>query len=184
MIRSLFLIACCCFCLPAFSQDAGLFLVREGEIRFHSEAPQELIRAASGELKGALDIRKKTFVFRIPITSFQGFNSPLQREHFNENYMETIRFPEAVFAGKIIEDVDFAKDGTYQVRAKGRLVVHGLEQERIIPSKVVVKGDKITVSSEFVVLLADHNIKIPRVVAEKLSPEIKVSMTASMQPRK
>src|ERR1043165_8743752 len=126
MIRWLLAIAFWGLGLPALAQQTQLFQVSRGVVRFHSDAPQELIRAASEELKGVIDVRKRTFAFRIPITSFQGFNSPLQREHFNENYMESVRFPEAAFLGKIIEDVDLTKNGAYLVRAKGRLLVHGL----------------------------------------------------------
>src|SRR5438128_363339 len=98
--------------------SAKIYEVTDGIVRFHSDAPQELIRAESGKLRGALDPEKKAFAFRIYMSSFQGFNSPLQREHFNENYMETPKYPEAQFQGKIIEDVDISKDGEYEVRAK------------------------------------------------------------------
>lgn len=164
----------------AYSQ---VYEISSGTIRFHSDAPQELIRASSSQLRGIIDLNKKTFLFKIGIGSFMGFNSPLQEEHFNENYMETSLFPEAAYFGKIIEDVDLTKDGTYTIRAKGKLRIHGVEQERIIRSVLVIKSQKITVQSDFVVLLADHNIKIPRIVNDKLAPEIKVSVNASLLPR-
>jgi hypothetical protein len=98
--------------------------------------------------------------------------------------METSLFPEASYSGKIIEDIDFAKDGEYVVRAKGKLRIHGLEQERIIRSTVVCRNGRITLQSDFTVTLADYNIKIPKVVNEKLSPEINVSVNALLMPRK
>lgn len=168
---------------PARGQAAGLYQVRSGSIDFHSKAPQELIHASSRQLKGLLDTGKKTFAFKIPIASFQGFNSPLQREHFNENYMESDIYPEASYSGKIIEDIDFGKDGKYQVRTKGRLRIHGIEQERIIRSEVTVKSRKIIIQSEFIVALADHKIKIPRVVYDKLAPNINVTVLASLTAR-
>lgn len=160
-----------------------IYEVKNGSIRFFSDAPQELIRASSDQLKGVFDTRKKTFAFRIDIGSFMGFNSPLQREHFNENYMETTKFPTAVYSGKIIEDVDITKDGEYNVRAKGKLNIHGMEQERIINTKIKTKNGKCVVRSEFIVPLADHHIKIPRVVYDKLSPEINVQVNATLLPR-
>src|SRR5690606_32914540 len=136
----------------------------------HSDAPQELIRARSGQLRGAINVSRKAFAFRIRMLSFEGFNSPLQQEHFNENYMESAKYPEAIFTGKIIEDADISKDGEYEVRAKGKLLIHGLEQERIVKARVTTQKGIISISSEFVVMLADYNIKIPRVVYDKLAP--------------
>jgi hypothetical protein len=171
------------FFFPLFSNGQQIYEINRGSIRFHSDAPQELIRASSDQLRGAIDISKKTFAFKIGIGSFLGFNSPLQREHFNENYMETSFFPEASYSGKIIEDIDLTKDGEYVVRAKGKLKIHGVEQERIIRSVITTKKGKISVQSDFVVLLADHNIKIPKVVDNKLAPEINVSVNAILVQR-
>lgn len=170
------------FCHFALAQ-AALFEVTKGMVNFHSDAPQELIKASSSNLTGILDMDKHNFAFRIRIISFMGFNSPLQREHFNENYMESSRFPEASFSGKIIEDADLRKDGTYTVRAKGKLNIHGIQVERIIKVRITVKRGIMTVSSDFIVSLADHGIKIPRVVDEKLAPDINVSITATLEQR-
>ena len=115
--------------------------------------------------------------------TFDGFNSSLQKEHFNENYIESHKFPEASFSGKIIEDVDLTKDGTYAVRAKGNFTIHGVSQERIIKSDVTVKNGKINIQSAFSVLLEDHNIPIPKVVKDKLSSEINVQVNCQLEPR-
>ena len=121
--------------------QAQVYVCKDGQVNFESDAPLELIQAQSKTLRGALDAQERTFAFTIDINSFEGFNSPLQREHFNENYMEAARFPKATFIGKIIESVDFTQPGTYILRAKGRLNIHGIEQERIIKSQVVHDAD-------------------------------------------
>ncbi|RYD57329.1 MAG: YceI family protein [Sphingobacteriales bacterium] len=180
-IRSLILIVLMAISSIAIAQD--IYEVSTGSISFNSKAPQELINASSPQLKGVVDARKKTFVFKINVASFQGFNSPLQQEHFNENYMETNKFPEASYAGKIIEDVNLLVDGTYDVRVKGKLKIHGLEQERIINSRIVVKNGKISIASDFIVSLADYSIKIPRVVYDKLAPDINVTIAATLLPK-
>ena len=169
--------------LTGMAQNDSIYTELNGVISFRSEAPLELIRASSNQLYGVLDNRKRNFSFKIPIRTFQGFNSPLQKEHFNENYMETEKFPEASFKGKIIEDYDLSRDGTYEVRAKGLLNIHGISQERIIKSNVVVKNNKISVISNFTVLLSDHNIPIPIVVYKKLANEIKVEASITFEPR-
>lgn len=163
--------------------QTGIYSEENGVISFRSEAPLELIRASSNQLIGFLDNNRKTFSFKISMRSFQGFNSPLQKEHFNENYVESDKFPDASFKGKIIEDVDLSKDGTYEVRAKGDLVIHGIKQERIIKSTVTVKNNIINVNSNFTVLLSDHNIPIPIVVYKKLANEIKVEAKITFEPR-
>lgn len=164
-------------------QPSQLYLTTSGKISFRSDAPLEVIRASSTDLIGLIDITKGNFSFKIQVHSFQGFNSPLQKEHFNENYMESDKYPEASFKGKIIEDVDLSVDGTYQVRTKGILTIHNVPQERIIQSDVTVKKNIITVHSAFTVLLSDHNIPIPMVVNQKLANEIKVEVNATLEPR-
>jgi len=161
-----------------------IYEVQNGNISFHSDAPKELISASSSGLKGVVDLNKKTFAFKIGIGSFLGFNSPLQREHFNENYMESSMYPEASFFGKIIEDVDLTKEGEYVIRAKGKLRIHGIERERIIRATVTSYKGKLSLKSEFTVLLSDHDIKIPKLVNNKLAPEISVTVDATMSQRK
>lgn len=180
-MRLFYLLLICLFG-SALGYAQPIYEVKRGKVSFHSEAPQELISAESADVKGVVDISKKAFAFKISIPSFLGFNSPLQREHFNENYMESNIFPEATFRGKVIEDIDYTKEGVYTVRAKGKLSIHGIEKERIIKSQITIKSGSMRIKSDFTVLLSDHDIKIPRVVSEKLAQEIQVSLTADLKP--
>lgn len=157
-----------------------LYLTNHGSISFRSEASQELVKASSANLRGVLDPVKRTFVFKVLIRTFQGFNSALQQEHFNEKYLESEKYPEATFQGKVIEDIDFSIDGNYEVRAKGRLTIHGREMERIIRCSVMVKNKKINIVSHFSILLSEHNIKVPKVVHEKIASEINVEVSAEL----
>lgn len=159
---------------------ASIYLVNNGSIIFWSDAPLELIKATSRQLKGVFDSEKKEFAFTLNVNSFKGFNSPLQQEHFNENYMESSKFPRASFEGKIIEDIDLKHDGFYTVRAKGNLSLHGVTQERIIRCELTIKNKRVSVISNFTVLLADHNVTVPKVVHEKLASQIKVEVKAEL----
>ena len=165
------------------AQASKVFTTLGGSIHFSSDAPQELIKADSKELKGAIETGDKAFSFKIRVSSFEGFNSGLQKVHFNENYMESATFPEASFKGKIIEDINWDKEGQYEIRAKGILTIHGVEQERIIKSMLSIKQGKLYLQSNFSVLLPDHNIPIPRIVKEKLAEEIKVEIKATLEGR-
>lgn len=166
--------------LVNFKNEAAteIYSTNEGTVTFRSEAVQELISATSNNLRGLIDADQRTFAFKILLRSFYGFNNGLQREHFNENYMESDQFPEAIFRGKIIEQIDLTKDGNYTVRAKGILSIHGVEQERIIKGNLTVQKGIIQVETKFSILITDHNIKVPRVVHEKIASEIEVKVTA------
>lgn len=158
-----------------------VYLSREAQVSFVSDAPLELIRASSSGLQGVIDPEEGTFAFRVSIRSFDGFNSPLQREHFNENYMESDVYSEAVFSGRIIEEIDFEKEGEYTLRAKGKLSIHGVSNERIIKSEVVVEKNEILLTAFFTVLLEEHDIDIPRIVYQKIAEEIEVKVEAVLK---
>ena len=137
--------------------QAQKYNCKNGLIDFRSNAPLEMIYAKSNDLKAIIDPVQQVFAFSVKNSSFRGFNSALQREHFSENYIESTKFETSTFVGKIIEKVDFSKNGIQAIRAKGKLVVHGIEQERIIKSEIEIKDKKVIVRSKFTVMLADHN---------------------------
>jgi hypothetical protein len=181
-MNKMLLLLLLCISLSSF-QAEKMYTVRSGKISFESEAPFETIKASSSDVKGVLDTKKKIFAFRVKMATFDGFNSVLQKEHFNENYIESNKFPEATFTGKIIEDIDFSREGVYVIRAKGSFNIHGVSQERIIKSDVTIRDNKIGIKSTFSVLLGDHNIPIPKVVKDKLSSEINVQVNCQLEPR-
>ena len=94
--------------------------------------------------------------------------------------MESQRYPEAMFTGNIIEGIDLNKNGVYTVRAKGKLTVHGISRERIIKSTMRISNGKLYISSDFSVLLEDHNITIPKIVNQKIAEEIQIHIEAEM----
>lgn len=166
----------------SYSQE--IYKTLESSIKFISDAPLELIQAESKKISGLIKISDRSFAFLIPMNSFEGFNSKLQQTHFNENYIESAIFPNATFEGKIIEEIDFSVPGKYEVRGKGKFNIHGVEQIRIIKCKLSITKGKIELNSRFTILLADHNIKIPSVVAQKITEEVVVEMTSLLIPKK
>ncbi|MCB0687697.1 MAG: YceI family protein [Saprospiraceae bacterium] len=181
MLRSLcHLIMVCLLSQSQLGGQVDLFRADDGVVEFTSDAPLELIKANSKVLRGAIDPTENTFAFTIDVKSFEGFNSNLQRTHFNENYLETSKYPRATFAGKIIEQIDWDSEGEYQLRAKGILDIHGVKQERIIPSKVTLFSDRVIIRSEFSVALKEHDIDIPKIVAQKISEEIRVGIEITL----
>lgn len=177
MIRLLYFFLCLLATTPLLAQ---IHLTQTGFVAFRSNAPLELIQAESNELQGAINPKTNTFAFSLRIVSLDGFNSELQREHFNEKFLESRFYPKATFSGKLIERIDFEQNGTYQIRAKGVFSVHGVEQERIIRATVEVKDGEWIVKSQFKVLVSDHNITIPQVVFQNIAEEIEVKIEARL----
>lgn len=164
--------------LLTMSETAQVWKCTGGKIEFNSDAPLEIINAKSGELRAVIDPANGNFAFSVRNSSFRGFNSVLQEEHFHESYMESHRYDVSSFMGKIIEKVDFTKGGTFTIRAKGKLNVHGFERERIIQSIILINGKKMNVKSSFTVPLVEHNISIPKLVHQKIAEEIQVKINA------
>jgi hypothetical protein len=174
-------------CLVLFSMMATIevqaqlptYRAETGEVQFRSEAPLEIIEAKSKALRGAINPNENTFAFTIEINSFDGFNSALQRVHFNENYLESPTYPRATFSGKIIEKIDWNQEGQHEIRAKGLLNIHGQEKERIIRSELEIRPNELYVKSAFSLMLADHNITIPKIVSQKIAEEIFIDIELS-----
>lgn len=159
---------------------AQVYITNVGLTTFTSDAPLELIAATSDELSGAIDVSENRFAFRIANKSFIGFNSQLQQEHFYENYIETDKYKFSSFQGKIIEKIDFSNPDPQQLRAKGSLSIHGVEQERIVKATLVVEEGKLVVLCQFTVPLEDHDIRIPNVVYQKIAKVIAVEVKAEL----
>lgn len=159
---------------------AQQFTMINGHIDFLSNAPLEIIKASSEQLQGVLDKDNKTFAFKIYIKSFDGFNSPLQKVHFFENYMEVREFPLATFKGKILEEIDINRK---IYRAKGILLIHGIGVERIIEVNLNIDTKQVDFSASFLVPLEDHNIDLPRIVYQKIAEEINVHVHGSLKIR-
>jgi polyisoprenoid-binding protein YceI len=154
-----------------------------GVINITSNAQLEMIKATSDKVQGIIDPSNNQFAFSVAMVSFRGFNTELQRQHFNDSYVESDKYPKATFSGKIIEQIDFTVDGTYEVRAKGNLDIHGQKQIRIIKSKLIIKNGGVSIEAHFTVPLPDHNISIPKIVNQKIATEIDLTFTASMIPQ-
>ena len=159
------------------SKDKGVV------VSFFSTTPIEDIDAKNNACSSFLNSTTDTIVFKIPNNAFV-FPKSLMQEHFNENYMETPKYPYATFKGKINEDVDYTKEGTYKVTCTGMLKMHGVEQLRTIEGTVTVKGEELTILSNFNVKLADHKIDVPKLVTEKIAESILVKVNAQYTPYK
>ena len=151
------------------------------KISFFSETPAANIDARSSNGSGALNIKSKQIFATVKAKSF-AFTRELMQEHFNENYIESDKFPDASFNGTITDNIDFSKDGTFSVSATGKLTMHGVPVERTIPLTITVTGKQIKVHSEFMVHIADHKITIPTLVTKEIAEDVKVTVDGTLNP--
>lgn len=167
--------------IVAQTSAQGVFSTTSASIAFSSEAPLEIIKATSDQCRGVLNAESGEFAFQVAISSFNGFNNALQKEHFRENYMEAHDFPTAEFRGILLSSLELNSDTLQIVKAKGVLTIHGIEEERIIDVEISQKEDQIEVYSNFEVLLAPYGIEIPRIVYQKIAEEINVTFQGILQ---
>jgi hypothetical protein len=174
------------FCTASFvNAQTGKYYTRTAHVDFYSHTPMEDIKADNNQVSAILDITNGEFAFTCLIKSFE-FPKALMQEHFNENYMESDKFPKSTFKGKIkdLSKVDFNKDGEYAVTVVGNLTIKDKTNNIEVPGTVIVKDGKITAKSKFKVRPEDYNVNIPALVKEKIAKEIEVNVDAVMEPYK
>ena len=167
------------------SAVAQKYFTKTGEISFYSKAPLENIEAHSKTAVAVLDTESGNLEFSVLIKSFQ-FEKALMQEHFNENYMESHKFPKAIFKGKIedFQKVDLTKNGNHTVKVSGQLTIHGVTKDISTEGNIVLKNDEIQCKAEFYVAVADYNIVIPSVVRDNIAKNVKIKVNANLQPLK
>ncbi|MBC7746162.1 MAG: YceI family protein [Flavobacterium sp.] len=154
--------------------QSNIYKSKKSLVTFFSKAPLEDIEAKNEKAISLLNVNNNEIVVRIPIKQFM-FRNKLMEEHFNENYMESERFPYATFKGKINEKVDFSNPGNLNISATGILNVHGVNKKRTLNGVLTVIDSEIQLKTKFDILLADHKISIPRLVFNKIAEQIEVN---------
>lgn len=176
MIKQALLLLTLILLSQAGSSQTDVYSAEHGNIAITSDAPLELINFESHSLRGIINPVTRSFAFTVAVSSFHGFNSDIQRVHFLENYMEQKKYPQATFTGKIIEDIPFDVPGTYAVRAKGELDIHGVKKERIIKGTLVIKPGSMQIVTNFLVPLSDHALTVPKIVQQKIAEQVDIRL--------
>ncbi len=160
---------------------AQIYMGKTCVTHFFSKTSMKDIEAKSNTAKPVLDAASGNFQMRIQNTSFK-FESSFMEEHFNENYMESEKFPYTTFKGKINEKIDYTKDGEYPATCTGSMEMHGTTQQITTNGTITVKGKEITIVSKFKVKPADYKIKVPSLYVKEIAEEIDVDITTVMEP--
>lgn len=153
------------------------YFTREGKVEFISKAPLENISGLNKKATSVIDVQNGQIEFSILMKAFE-FEKALMMEHFNENYVESSKYPKAVFKGVIENNstVDWKKDGTYPVKVTGKMTLHGETKDHTAEGKIIIKGGVISAQSEFGIKLTDYKIVIPSLVKDKIAQVVKVTV--------
>ncbi len=164
--------------LFSFKNDGGKeYFTKTGTISFFSSTPVEDIAGINHQITSAFETNGGKMQFSVMITAFE-FEKKMMQEHFNENYMESDKFPKSTFNGQIenIAAIDFSKNGTYKAIVSGDLTIKDKTNNVKTLGTFVVNGESVNAKAEFKVKLADYNVKVPGLVRDKISEDILIKV--------
>jgi hypothetical protein len=176
-VKSTLLSVFCFWAFVSFGQD---FQLSKGTVVFFSSAPLEDIRAENKKLASFFNPATNEIAFSIPIREFM-FEKSLMREHFNDKYMESHKYPNATFQGHLL-GFNIDDPSLQQVLARGKLTIHGITRSVQIPGEVQVVRGGLEMKSVFMVKLADYEVKIPSIMFKNIAEEVEVSLQLIYHP--
>lgn len=161
------------------------YYTKNAKVSFYSDAPLEKIEAHNSSAMAAINTKNGEVFFKVLIKSFR-FEKALMQEHFNENYLESDKYPTSTFKGKItnLKKIDFSKKGQYSALVKGKLTLHGVTKEIENQGTIEVNDKGMVILSTFKLKLADYKIKIPGAVTGKIAETVEVKINAPLKALK
>ncbi|SFW82652.1 YceI family protein [Chitinophaga sancti] len=165
--------------LRTLAQD--IYSCKNTSLSFFSATPMEDIDAVTNKAVSAINGKTGAVYFKVTINTFK-FKKSLMEEHFNENYLESDKYPTAEFKGKILEVPDLHKDGTYPVIVEGTMNMHGVDKVYHEKGTITVKDGKPSLDAKFNVKLVDHKIKVPTLVVKNIAEVIEVTVKGAYLP--
>jgi len=180
MLKKLFILGLLVASVGAFGQ--GKFISKNAYISFYSKTPLEDILGESNEAVSILNAETGEIGFQAIMTTFH-FRRALMEEHFNENYMESTKFPKTKFSGKIEGfNKDMLNGAVTNIKITGQLTVHGVEKTITIPGTLGLVDGKLVGTSKFNAVPEDYGITIPSLVRDKIGKEMEVNVKAIYIP--
>ena len=180
MQKKLFILVLLVASVGAYGQ--GKFIAKNAYLSFYSSTPMEDILGESNEAVTILNGETGEIGFQAIITTFH-FKRALMEEHFNENYIESTKFPKSKFSGKIEGfNKDMLKAPVANIKITGQLNVHGVEKTITVPGTIGMENGKLVATSKFKVTPEDYGITIPSLVREKIGKEMEVTVKANYLP--
>lgn len=168
----LILVALACYTSTAYAQQR--YFAEKPSITFFSDGLVEDITAENLKVTSIFDAVNGEIAYLMNIKDFQ-FVNKLMQTHFNEKYMETEKFPKSSFQGKVT-GLNLSAGGKQQVKATGKLTIHGVTRDVDIPGTIEVNGTKLIMKTKFMVRLEDYKIVVPQVVWDKIAQQVEVTV--------
>ena len=179
-MKPLIIVVCLFNTLCVKGQD--LYKSSNGKLRFYSDALLEDIEATTVKATAAFNVTTGSVAVLIPIKSFE-FDKSLMKEHFNENYLESDKYPDASFKGKMMDKLVITPGGSNRVSVSGELLIHGVSQHRDITIDLKVNTDgSVVATGKFDVSVADHKVKIPTLVFQNIAEVVEVTFEITLKP--
>lgn len=167
-----------CATTTVFAQKK--YTAEKTNVQFYSHAPLEDIKATNTKSSAIFNADNGDIAFSISMKEFK-FAKSLMQQHFNEKYVESEQFPKSTFQGKIV-GYNAGATGTQQVKAQGKLTIHGVTKDIDVPGTIEAQGSKLLMKSKFMVKVADYNISIPQLVFQNIAEEVEVTLDFTFKP--
>ena len=178
MKRITILIAFTAFAISLNAQQ--IYSTKAGKISFFSSAPLEDIEARTTEVESKFASNGQ-IAFTLLMKGFEFENQEME-DHFNEEYLESTKYPKANFKGNIINisEINLSKDGVYPAKVKGSLTIHGVTKEIASNGTIEVRGPKVIAKSKFDIALRDYNIG-GALIGKKIASTIAVTVNCEYE---
>lgn len=169
--------------ISLFGINQERYFTQKGHIDFYSHAPLEDIRANNEQVAAYLYTETGELSFGLLLKSFE-FEKALMQKHFNENYMESDKYPKAVFKGKIenFSSINLDEKGKIEVNVTGQLIIRNQKKDIATNAILEIKENEIVATSKFITKPSDFNIKIPNAVKDNIAKEIEVNVKTVLTP--
>jgi len=169
----------------SFLMAQDKFFTKKGKIYFSATAKMEKVEATNHAVISVMDTKTGNIQFAVMLKGFE-FEKALMQEHFNENYVESDKYPKAEFSGLVLNntEIHYTKEGIYTAKVKGKLSLHGQTRDVEAEGKITVKNGSLLLNADFDILLSDFKIDIPGLVKENISNDTRISVDCLMEPLK
>ncbi len=164
---------------PLAARGQAKYLSKTGYISFFSASIMEDIEAKNSKVAAVFDLGTGQLAFAVPVREFQ-FKRTLMQEHFNENYMESDKYPKATFTGQLTNAAQVVKAlaaGTQNVEVEGQLTLHGVTHKVAVAGTLQLRDGQLVVFAYFNIAPADYAIDIPLLVREHIAKSVSVRVS-------
>ena len=164
--------------------NAQLYYTKNAAISFFSRTSLQDIKADNNQAISVLNIQSGSIQVSLLNSAFH-FPKAKMEEDFNEDYIESAKYPKSTFKGTIadISKIDFGKNGSYSVNVNGDLMIHGVTKSITVPASIIIKNGNLSATTSFNVLVKDYNIRIPTIVENKVAENIQITINCDYEKK-